>query len=103
MYIDGILRSEVDFEELRPWGLGEPEHFSADRNCNWCQDGGFELDTNYKICIVSEWPMGEVVIGGECTDRSSPGATDRTVLYNVLMQFQSLAYPETGALGESCC
>ena len=47
MYVDGVLRSEVDLARMRPYGLGEPEDWSEGRNCNWCQDGGVELDKPY--------------------------------------------------------
>lgn len=70
------------------------------RNCNWCQNGGIELDTSYSICRIEEWEGGEVVIGTECTSNLYPGADNRTVLYNQLLRFDYLAYPTTDRQGE---
>ena len=42
--------------ELRPYGMGAPVHPpQLTDNCNWCQDGGIEYDTDYQICRVAEW------------------------------------------------
>jgi hypothetical protein len=106
MYVGGVLRSEVDMASLRPYGLrdngGNGENgvtYNPGRgNCNWCQEGGLNFDHEYTICRAEEWPMGWVPIGSSCTE-NYPHANDRVDIYNVLMQFQDLPYPEIDRLG----
>eukprot|EP01052_Picozoa_sp_SAG31_P011020 SAG31_NODE_614_length_13525_cov_4.312230_8_plen_221_part_00 len=78
MFIDGVLRSEVNLNDMRPFGLGAPvSRPQPGDNCGWCQRGGLTMDTTYVICRVQEWPMGLVAIGTECTEGIFPGATNR--------------------------
>jgi uncharacterized protein (DUF1501 family)/uncharacterized protein (DUF1800 family) len=103
MYVGGVLRSEVNLTDMRPFGLGSPVRNRpnpATDNCAYCQQGGLSLDTNYVICRISEWPMGMVAIGTSCQEQIFPGATNRVELYNVLMKFTQLAYPTTDYVGE---
>ena len=49
MHVGGVLRSEVDMKDLRPYSMAapvSPRPGSTD-NCNWCQRGKVEYDTKY--------------------------------------------------------
>ena len=57
MHIGGVLRSEVNMTDLRPFGLGAPSsNPEPHENCNWCQSGAIALDTPIKFVVVEEWP-----------------------------------------------
>jgi cullin-associated NEDD8-dissociated protein 1 len=100
MYVGGVLRTEVDVDELRPFGLAGPvDSPDATQNCHWCQNGEVTLDTTYVICRIDEWPMGLVAIGESCDGTIWPGAQPRTEVYNVLMKFNDLSYPDSDVLG----
>ncbi len=83
IYVDGVLRTEVDLAELRPWGLVS--------SCgNACSKGTLVLGHTYTICKVEDWLLGTISIGNSCT---SSGATDEVELFNVYLSFSSLSYP----------
>ena len=103
MYIGGVLRSEVNLAVMRPHGLGDNVRQQPQPgvdNCNWCQRGGLLLDTNYVVCRIQESDMGLVVIGSACVDNAFPGADNPVEIYNTLIHFDQLPYPDTDILGE---
>ena len=92
LYINEVLRSEVDLTLMRPWGLAAPP--------SYCMRGALSLATNYSICRVEEWPLGVVVIGSSCDGKLYPGARDAVEVYNTLMRFENLSYPSIDDRGE---
>ena len=102
MYVGGVLRSEVNMSELRPFGLGAPQSKPGiSENCNWCQAGALSLDTTYTICRAQEWPMGKVDIGTRCTGQLGNTVENKVELFNSLLRFDHLAFPPTDRLGEA--
>jgi hypothetical protein len=82
MYVGGVLRSEVNMDEMRPYGTGPV--------CNWCMNGQIELNRTYVICRVCEWAGGTVAIGDGCDGNLYPGATNRV---EVRTQATALQHP----------
>lgn len=85
MFIGGVLRTEVDLSQLRPYGM---EHA-----CNWCQAGSLELDKPYVVCHISEHKNGLVGIGSRCNGHLASNADDLVEIFNPLIRISSLEYP----------
>lgn len=87
MYVGGVLRSEIDLTEMRPYpgGLGSIATRST--------DGTISMGVTLKICRVNEWRLGEVVIGSTCQSNLFPAADNRAVVFNVFINFSTLTSP----------
>ena len=89
LYINNVLRSEVDLSKLRPWGL--------ETTCTSCTVGELRLGQTYTVCKVEEWRLGKVTIGDKCT---SSGATSAVGLANIFISFSSQPLPTHDHLGQ---
>lgn len=90
MYVGGVLRSEVDIDQARPYGgFAQAQH----------QTGALLLDKDYLICWMQPWRYGKIILGSRCVGDLGQQAIDPVDLWNFHMRFSVLSYPSIDFMG----
>ena len=93
MYVDAVLRSEVDLTLIRPFGEGAI-HSQAG-------SGQIIIGTTYKMCWVNEFQYGQVILGSRCTGQLGNVADNSVTFRNFHTSFSVLPYPTVDKIGQS--
>ena len=91
VYVNNVLRSEIDLAVARPYGLDVP-HAQAGK-------GQLALDYTYTVCKVREYRLGQVIVGDSCTGALGNEANTPVDFRNFDITFTALSYPTIDSNG----